>query len=199
MLNLIIIYQIAQIILLAAAALLINESSAVKWRGRQWVGLTSGLMQFLYVWLVVGYLYLIFTQSIATNWDLVALFLMLLAVLLLMRSVTDKKNCIIDPEQGFKPSGIYRQLRHPVYTALVIYLVAILLIVAIHAELTTGILVALPIAGILLFLYTNAQQEEELMEETCGKSFLVYRYSVYATFPLSYYQDSSEESDLTEQ
>ncbi len=177
-----IIYQTIQAILLASVAVFISDSAASRVKYSPLPPFAPRLVQSLYLLLGAGYLFTLFTIENTLTVDWLSLLLMILAAVIVIKGVVDKRESERQP--GFLPVGLYRYLRHPIYTGLTLFIIGIMVITITHAHFTVGLLMALAAGGILVFLYANAQKEEERSKEKYGQEFVLYQQTIYAILPI---------------
>jgi len=176
------IYQITQALLLFIVAIFITDSSASRVKYSPLPPFVPRLIQVLYLVTAIGYLFTLFNaESLIPEIDLPALALTILATLIIIKGVIDKKES--SRQDGFSPQGLYRYMRHPIYTGVTLFILSVLLTVAVHAEFILGLIMALAVGAILTYLYASAQKEEEKLKDKFGHDFIVYQKTIYAVFP----------------
>ena len=154
----------------------------------KWSGVALDVLHTI-IYVGTGAEYFLFRQNI--HWLVTAIGLSLYCVSVIVRHVAIRTlgkfwslQIEIRPDHNLVREGIYRYVRHPAYSSIILEVIAIPLTGNSYYTLALALFAYIPV------LLTRWRREEREMIEKFGKEYVQYRQNVSALLPLKWLSKS---------
>jgi protein-S-isoprenylcysteine O-methyltransferase Ste14 len=192
----IVVFKLVQFAVLCVFVVFISDfrrkKDMVPLIGERW----TYLLKASYLVPLAAYVFVLFTMSWISAFDVLALSLTLLGAGLVVKAKRDLSAhhtwagyCLASTK--FTTNGIYAYMRHPLYTGIYVLIIGSLFTVIPHLNLS--VYITLPVAALISIAYVIgflaflANKETKALLERYGSPFQRYKETVHPFLPLKKY------------